>query len=311
MASSLPFAPLRTFEAVARLGSFSAAAAELNVSQSAVSQQVKTLEDWLGQNLLVRGQRRSEPTLDGARLARAISDGFGQVAEVCEGIRETRRNQRTITISCLPGFAWLWLFPRLIHFDMAHPDLPISVTTEVSSGFSSARADVGIRYGDGDNPGFVAEALMDEMIFPVCAPALRAGPLPLQTIADLSQHTLIRDEFSARTRSPPTWGYWARSNDLSLPKPARSRTFGQSNMVLQAAISGLGVAMGRTPLVNAALMEGRLLRPFAQTAVSAPKYWLVYEERALGIERIAVFLDWLRSEAASMPVLPASDCMTD
>jgi len=296
MIRSLPFTSLRAFEAVARLHSFSEAAAEIGVSQSAVSQQVRVLEEWLGQPLLVRAARSSRPTEEGARLARVIAEGLGGIVEACEKVREARRAERTVTINCLPGFAFIWLFPRLLSFDLVHPNITISITTE--TGIAGSRADLAIRYGNGRAPGFVAEPLLGETVFPVCAPSLLRGEAPVRDVADLARHTLLRDEFSATTADPPTWEFWAAAHGLSLPKPVRSRTFGQSNLVVQAAISGLGVALGRTPLVDVALQEGRLVRPFGEDMRSMCKYWLVYEDRAAQTERIAVFLDWIKREAA-------------
>ncbi|NNE81241.1 MAG: LysR family transcriptional regulator [Silicimonas sp.] len=305
MILNLPYISLRAFEAVSRHGSFSGAADELGVSQSAVSQHVKTLEEWLGHPLMNRGARRSAPTRDGARLARAISEGLGRISEVCEDIRDKRRTDNTIVISCLPGFAFIWLFPRLLTFDLAHPHLTVSITTDTgTTSFTATEVDIGIRYGNGNNPGFVVEPLMGEDLVPVCAPSLLQGEHPLSTVADLAHHTLIRDEFAPFTRNPPSWEYWARANDLKLPRPARTRRFGQSNMVIQAAIEGVGVALGRGPLVIDALMSGRLVRPFAETARSQLKYWLVCGEAQSEVEKNRLFIDWIKAEAAALPELP-------
>ena len=130
MILNLPFSALRAFEAVVRQGGFSAAADELGVSQSAISQHVKALEEWLGQDLLVRGARGSSPTREGEELAQAIAAGLGRISDVCARLRDRTRADKTIVISCLPGFAFTWLFPRLLRFDLAHPDLSISVATD-------------------------------------------------------------------------------------------------------------------------------------------------------------------------------------
>jgi len=300
MILNLPHTSLRAFEAVVRHETFSAAAEELGVSQSAVSQHVKALEEWLGHALMTRGARRSQPTRDGARLARAIAEGLGRISDVCEDIRDKRRADNTIVISCLPGFAFIWLFPRLLNFDLAHPHLSISIATDTGlAGFSGAEADIGIRYGMGNTPGYKVELLMEEDIYPVCAPALLDGANPIREVADLAHHTQLRDEFAPFTRNPPSWEYWARETGVDLPKPARVRNFGQSNMVVQAAIEGVGVAIGRGPLVADALADGRLVRPFEQSAHSQMKYWLVYAERARESEKINLFCEWILAEARS------------
>ncbi|MGS4966106.1 MULTISPECIES: LysR substrate-binding domain-containing protein [Marivita] len=298
MLLNLPFAALRAFEAVARHGSFSEAADELGVGQSAVSQHVKALEEWLGHDLITRGPKRSLPTRDGARLALSIADGLGQISEVCEDIRDKRRDDKTIVISCHPGFAFIWLFPRLMSFDRAHPDFAISITTDTGlRGVARAEADIAIRYGTGDFPGYGVVPLIRETLSPVCAPSLLNGAKPLRSITDLAFHTQIRDEFAPTTTELPTWEYWARETGHSLPTPARIRSFGQSNMVVQSAIQGDGVAMGRSPLVMDALRDGRLIQPFPQTAASPLNYWLVYPEDQRRARKIALFLDWIITEA--------------
>lgn len=298
MILNLPFAALRAFEAVARHGSFSEAADELGVGQSAVSQHVKALEEWLGHDLITRGPKRSLPTRDGARLALSIAEGLGQISEVCDDIRDKRRDDHTIVISCHPGFAFIWLFPRLLSFDQAHPEFAISITTDTGlRGVARAEADIAIRYGTGDFPGFTVVQLMPETLSPVCAPSLLTGPKPLRSIADLAFHTQIRDEFAPTTTDLPTWEYWARETGQHLPTPARIRSFAQSNMVVQSAIQGDGIAMGRSPLVMDAMRDGRLVQPFSQTAESPLNYWLVYPDDQRRARKIMLFLDWITTEA--------------
>lgn len=302
---NLPYTSLRAFEVVVRSTTFSAAAEELGVSQSAVSQHVKALEEWLGQELMTRGARRSVPTKTGVQLARVIAEGLGRISDMCEEIRDKRRSDNSIVISCLPGFAFTWLFPRLLRFDLAHPELSISITTDTGqSAFSRSDSDIGIRYGRGENPGFYVVELMEELVFPVCAPSLIGGALPLRSIGDLRHHTLLRDELANLGGDAPSWEFWARENNFSMPLPARSRSFGQSNMVIQAAIEGVGVALGREPLVIDALIDGRLVRPFAETALSQLKYWLVCSHGMRASSKIQLFIDWISAEVKNQPTLP-------
>ncbi len=305
MILNLPYTTLRAFEAVVRKSNFSAAADELGVSQSAVSQHVRSLEQWLGIELLVRGARLSTPTREGEKLARAISEGLGRISEVCNELRDQKRTDNTIVISCLPGFAFTWLFPRLLRFDVAHPDLSISITTDTGQApFSANNADIAIRYGYGDNPGFEVERLMGERIFPVCAPSLLEGASPITDLESLSTQTLLHDEIDRFHGAKPDWEYWAKQNDLSLPSGAKARRFGQSNMVIQAAIEGLGVALGREPLVIDALYDGRLVRPFSQVADSPLAYWLVYPHRAKESRKIKEFIRWIKLEADNQRPIP-------
>lgn len=312
MIINLPFSALRAFEAVVRLSGFSAAAQELGVSQSAISQHVKTLEEWLGHDLLIRGARRSEPTREGAQLARAISEGLGRISDVCAQLRDRTRSENTIVVSCLPGFAFTWLFPRLLNFDTAHPHLAVSIATDTDQHpFSAATADIGIRYGLGDYPGFHVEHLMHETLTPVCAPALMTGSPGLSNLSDLSRHTLLQDENESFGNAAPTWDYWARNCGLTLPRPAKTRRFGQSNLVVQAAIQGLGVALGRKPLVIDALRDGRLVRPFPQITQSPLSYWLVLRHDRLASARVKRFVSWIRSEVAQEPDMPAAQPQLD
>lgn len=309
MIINLPFSALRAFETVVRHSGFSAAASELGISQSAVSQHVKTLEDWLNCKLLVRGARRSQPTPEGEELARAITVGLGQISDVCSTLRDRSRSDRTIVIGCLPGFAFTWLFPRLTRFDLTHPHLSISVSTETTQGGVLRNGvDVAICYGDGTHPGLETQELLQEQLFPVCAPGLMNGDAALRDIPDLGRFTLLQDESHLPGQTSSNWAHWARACNVSLPAETRTRRLGPSNMVIQAAIEGLGVAIGREPLVIDALCDGRLVRPFPQISPSPNAYWLVYRPEARQPDKITEFLSWILSEAHAQPALPAAYC---
>jgi LysR family transcriptional regulator, glycine cleavage system transcriptional activator len=195
MLVSLPFAALRVFESVVRLNGFSRAADELGMSQSAVSQHVRVLEDWTGHRLLVRGARASFPTEEGRRLAQAVSDGLGRIGAICLDLRSRSAGGATLAVSCLPGFAINWLFPRLIRFDQSHPEISVSISTDPRPvGFAGGEADVAIRYGMGKYPGLYVRKLLVEYLTPVCSPTLLEGEAPLRAPADLVRHTLLVDE---------------------------------------------------------------------------------------------------------------------
>ena len=304
MIANLPFNALRTFEAVARLRGFGRAAEELGVTQSAVSQQVKSLEEWLGQRLITRGGGRVVPTEEGARLAAEILRGFGGVAALCRDLRDTRAGSFSLNLSCLPGFAYVWLIPRLIGFDQLHPEIPVSITTTAQlATFTDDDIDIAIRYGPGGYSGLHSERLLSELLFPVCSPdLLRTGP-QLSDPQDLHRHTLLVDDVNTVAGVAPTWDYWARANGVVMAKGQRQRRFGQSNMVIQAAERGMGVALGRSPLVFDALRRGTLVRPFPGATVSPFSYWLVCPVNGPTVPRIQAFRDWLLGEAAKT-VLP-------
>lgn len=301
MLSNLPFAALRAFEAVVRRSSFQRAADELGVSQSAVSQHVRALEEWTGKRLLVRGARETRPTPAGADLAVAVADGFGRVDEVCRRLRRTAPRGKALAISCLPGFALSWLFPRLIRFDALHPEISLSISTDPNPvDLAAGAADLAIRYGRGHYPGLYVRKLLAETLIPVCAPALLQNGPPLRQPADLAAQTLLVDDLSPVGGRPPTWEFWAAATGVELPQPRRLRRFGQSNMVVQAAIEGLGVALGRDTLVAEALAEGRLVPLFDLAPVASDySYWFVCPESGLADPAVKSFHDWVLQEAES------------
>ena len=296
---TLPYTALRTLEAVVRLNGFGRAAEELNVTQSAVSQHVKSLEVWIGQALLVRGARKTVPTAEGLRLAAAVSDGFTTIQTVCDDLRNNGRvSKQGVLVASPPGFAFVWLLPRLIRFDELFPDIPVSLNTDIySPEFDAAQADILIRYGVGGFPGLHSEQLLAETITPVCSPALAKS---LNAIEDLAQHTILRDDVQ-RVGTPPTWEYWADETGVKLPNLRHNRKFGQANMVVQAAIEGLGVAMGRSPLVSDHVSKGALVCPFDEFALSKYSYWLVCEQNALQKKSVKAFRKWLFAEAKALP----------
>lgn len=308
MLPNLPFMALRAFEAVVRLRGFARAADELGVTQSSVSQHVKVVEEWIGRKLLVRGPRDTVATNEGKLLAAAIASGIGQIGDLCDKMRHKGGSDAAITVSCLPGFAVNWLFPRLIRFDQLHADTPVSISTDASPlGFATGQSDLAILYGMGNYPGLHVERLMDERLFPVCSPALLREDLPLDELADLAHHTLLMDELADVGGTPPTWAFWAEQTGQILPKPARVRRFGQTNMVVQAAVQGLGVALGREPLVRDALANGSLVRPLEGVALSQYSYWLVRPKATMKSERLRRFCDWLFVEAGGEKPLPLKD----
>ncbi len=300
-----PFTSLRMFEAVVRLGGFRLAAEDLGVTQSAVSQHVRRLEEWTGRTLLIRGAKRSTPTADGRLLADAITVGFETISNACEMLRRKgRADDRPLMISAPPGFALKWLFPRLIRFDQEHPDIPVSISTDRTPiDFTNGLETLALRYGPGRYPGLYVEKLFGETLFPVCAPALLDKGPPLKEVGDLARHTLLVDEIVVIHGKGPSWQSWFAAAGLPDDIGARTRRFGQANMVVQAALEGLGVALGREPLVIDELIAGRLVRPFNIVAPSDFSYYLVCPKDRLDDWRVKAFRDWLLAEARQMPAL--------
>ncbi len=294
MLKTLPFGALRTLEAVVRLRGFSRAAEELNVTQSAVSQHVKQLEDWLGTRLLVRRGRSVEPTMAGERLAHATRESFGSLARICDDMREvSQTSPKGLLVASPPGFAFLWLLPRLLRFAEQFPDHPVSLSTDPQSlDMLSTEADAVIGYGKGQAGAFHAEHLMSERMAPVCSPDIAKT---LNSVEDLKDHVVLFDHLQDGSATS-NWDFWAREAGLALPRLTRTRTLGQANLVIQAAIDGHGVAMGRSPLVEDAIAKGQLVQPFPQSVDSPFGYWFLCQQSALQKKPIMRFLEWLRTE---------------
>lgn len=296
MLKTLPYNALRTLESVVRLHGFGRAAEELNVTQSAVSQHIKQLEEWLGYQLLVRQSRQTVPTQIGERLASAIRDGFGGIERVCDELRDTKiTRQDGLLVAAPPGFAFVWLLPRLFKFDERHPTIPISLSTDPKSQAPSAsEADLIISYSLGGFANVHAEKLMAEMMAPVCSPKLAES---LNCVGDLANHVILQDTIDTPEHRA-NWAFWANEVNTTLPHFPNVRTYGQANMVIQAAISGSGIAMGRGPLVADAIKQGTLVYPFDKLAQSQFSYWIVCPHAALKSKKVQSFRTWLHEAAA-------------
>jgi LysR family glycine cleavage system transcriptional activator len=295
MLKTLPYTALRTLESVVRLRGFSRAAEELNVTQSAVSQHVKQLEEWLGNQLIVRQSPKIRPTENGELLARAVSDGFGMIETVCDSLRETPKAHKSgLLVAAPPGFAFVWLLHRLLDFDEKHPGIPVSLSTDPKSqNPATSDADVIISYSAGGFPLMHAEVLMTEAMAPVCSPKIAES---LRSITDLANYVILKDDLASQEHQS-NWEFWSKETGISLPPFARTRKYGQANMVIQAAINGSGIAIGRGPLVENAVQNGALVYPFEKFAASQNSYWFVCHHDALKSKKILAFRTWIQQEA--------------
>jgi LysR family glycine cleavage system transcriptional activator len=291
-------AALRAFEAASRLRSFTRAADELGLTQGAISHQIRALERLVGHALFDRERRQSTPTPRAEALASAIRDGLARIADAIEALQRTRAGP-AIVVHVLPGFAVKWLFPRLIRFDELHPDVQVDIVATVQQAEAWTDADIAIRYGLGAHAGLEVDHLLRERMFPVCSPALLHGRRPLRAPADLAHHTLLHDQVVAQGGTPPSWQAWLVAAGVGGIDATRGRRYGQANMVIQAAIDGLGVALGRTALVHDDLAAGRLVAPFGPRVASEYGYALVCRPAALHAPPVAAFRKWLLAEAAA------------
>lgn len=293
---------LRAFEAAARHQSFSVAATELNVTPAAVGQQVRNLEAWLGIALFSRAASGSARLLltDAARAALPdIREGFERLSLGLARLKDAGANvELTVTVS--PAFASKWLLPRIERFQHAYPDLDVLLDTNSRSvDFQAERIDIGVRYGAGNWPGLNAVHLMDEVIFPVCAPdypLLEGGGLPSEA---LSRCTLIHDLSMASYADYPTWRMWLDAAGHGHVITGYGLRINNSAAVLQAAIDGQGLALARSVMVKDDLEAGRLIRPFAGRGLDCPltqAYYVVYRPESGELPKVKAFRDWLLSE---------------
>jgi LysR family glycine cleavage system transcriptional activator len=287
-----PLNALPSFEAAARHLSFSKAADELHVTHGAVSRAIRNLEKHLGVLLFARGIRSVRLTQLGASYAadvRRILDQLAAATLVTSG-----QQSAVLNVSTLDALASRWLVPRLFRFRRSHPDIDVRLSTsEKLADFVSDGIDVAIRYGRGQYPGLTSELLMGEDVFPVCSPVLLDGPHPLRTPADLSYHTLIHDYFHI------DWAMWLKTAGIEGVDPHKGLTFHSSEHVVQAAVQGEGVALGRSALVADDIAAGRLVRPFELSLPAELAYYVVCLPAALKGKKVAVFRDWLLAEARS------------
>lgn len=294
-----PLNALRAFEAAGRHLSFSKAAAELHVTPAAVSQQVKALEDYLGVPLFRRLNRALLLTDVGQLSLPAFSEGFDRLADGIANI-ESSQDESVLSVSVSPSVAAKWLMPRMDRFYRAHPGIDLRIeATEALADFETDGIDIAIRYGAGNYPGMRTDILMEEEVFPVCSPMLVDGDTPLRTVADLARFPLLHLSWVSHDGSWPDWRMWLTAAGHPEIDATRGPRFGQFGMAVDAAIEGLGVALGSTAVVADDLASGRLVKPFDLSFAPPFKYYLVCPERRADRPHIAAFRDWIQREAGA------------
>ncbi|MGP6426743.1 transcriptional regulator GcvA [Pseudomonas pharyngis] len=281
---------LRAFECAARHMSFTRAAEELNVTQTAISHQIRRLEDELGVRLFMRLKDGLALTEEGNAYLPGIRSAFLELRYSTEKLLESSNNS-VLTISTLVSVASKWLLPRLPSFREAHPeiDVRISASTERVD-FRKGGIDAAIRYGDGNWPGLRADWLMADEIFPVCSPRLLTGDKPLNTPVDLAHHPLL--QVSGVTAND--WNDWLHAaGQPPLTAKGPRLTFDLAMMAVQAAIDGQGVCIGRSTYVDDDLRAGRLVAPFDLRLKSASGFYLVTPHDQAESKKIVAFRGWL------------------
>ena len=281
---------LKVFEAAGRHLSFTKAAAELYVTQAAVSHQIKQLEDQLGVTLFRRLNRALLLTEAGQTYLTEIREALDAIRRATARLQE-RDASGVLTVSSLPSFAARWLVPRLGLFRQARPDIEVRVApSDQLTDFARENVDVGIRYGRGRYPGLVTHWIMTEDIFPVCSPQLLKGKKALRRPQDLRHHHLLHDDLNV------DWRTWLLAAGVKGVDPDHGTFFTDSSMLVQAAVAGQGVALARGALAADDLAAGRLVRPFELRLPSGFAYYLVYPEADAERAKVVAFRDWLLAE---------------
>ena len=288
---------LRAFEAAARHSSISAAAGELNVTPAAISQQIKGLEAQLNVNLFRRMNRALALTEHGRLLLPGLSDGFDQLDQAVAEVHQAQ-SKGLLNLSSSPSFASKWLIPRLDRFQSDYPEIEvrISASTDLVD-FRRDEMDCAVRFGRGQYDGVEAIWLLGEEVFPVCSPTLLDGPKGLHSLEQLRHHRLLHDGTPMPDDMTPDWRMWLKAARAKNVDPALGMTLAPWTMVVQAAIEGQGVALGRRALVANDLAAGRLVRPFDLGLPLAFSHWLVYPSGADRQPKIRAFRDWITAEA--------------
>lgn len=291
-------ARLRVFLATARHLSFTRAGEELHITTGAVSQQIKLLEDWLGQRLFRRLPRRIELTDAGNRLLAAVDPAYSAV-DLAIGRLRGGALSGVVRVRALPSFLSTWLVPRLPGLMRRFPQIELQVEAEDStSSLRDGEFDLAIDLNDGSYPGFQSTELIEEEIFPVCSPLLLQDRPPLDSPDDLCHYPLLHDMTAWRGSQPyAEWERYLRTIGAPQVDVRRGYMFNRNHITMQCAIAGMGVAIARRTLITDELDSRRLVAPFRQSVRTGKRYCLVYSAGALADPRVATVHDWIAAEA--------------
>lgn len=309
-----PLNALRTFEAAARHLSFKEASDELSVTPTAVSHQIRGLEDYLGFPLFHRLTRALELTREGRAMLPKVRDGLECFAAAIESTREHQAGGRLIVTSP-PAFLTRWLIRHLEKFTASHPEVELHLAASLetidgrdASGVSGLEGidvrddetELSIRFGRGHYDGCRVDRLFAPVYALVCSPRLLFGMRPLNVPADLRRHNLLHDESVMELMDRPTWAEWLQVAGVSGVDPDAGTHFSDPGLVLSAAIDGVGVALASKPLVEAEVLAGRLVIPFDILIRRTEAYHLVVPEAVAERPVVSVFRRWLLGEAAKV-----------
>ncbi len=291
-----PLTALRSFEAAARHLSFVKAAEELHVTPGAISQQIKTLEEYLDAQLFERQPNKLLLTDTAKRLLPRLSDGFLQLDQAIEQIVGDEGREE-LSISAAPMFTAKWLSPRLEKFNSAYSNINLHISSSLRIvDFHRESVDAAIRFSPNDYPGLKKIELFEEHITPMCSPSLIKEKGKLEKIEDLKSFTLIHDDSIETFLGKPGWQFWFEQSGYTDINFDLGPHFSEPDHAVQSAIDGAGIVLGRISLSEDDLATNRLVAPYAQRIPLGGRYTLVYPESYAHRKKIKYFQEWLLGE---------------
>jgi DNA-binding transcriptional LysR family regulator len=285
------------FESAARHLSFTKAGEELFLTQSAVSRQIKELEDQLGVTLFQRRHRALALTEAGHQFYAAAAQALSTMRTATDRLR-AQAGKKALSVTTTHSFAALWLIPRLAGFTRDHPGVDVRITAETRvQDLERDGLDLALRHGPASLAGPNAVRLFGEKVFPVCSPKLLKKK-PLEKPQDLKTHVLLQYDDPEGRHPWLHWKTWLEVERIADLKPAGTLSFSGYEQIIPAAIAGHGVALGRSPLVKDLMRSGELVAPFRSSADPARAYFAILSKNAVGRPEVTAFVEWLKSEAA-------------
>ena len=298
MALLPPLNSLRAFEAAGRLLSFSKAADELNVTPGAISQQIRSLEEFLEIKLFKRRNRSIILTDSGQIFLPLLSDGFSTITEAVDSVRRSQKDG-PLTISAAPSFTSKWLIPRLCKFQALHNEIDVRI--DASSrlvDFLREDIDVGIRFGTGEFAGLDSIYLFSYDLIPVCSPDLMHEGKGLRDLSDIRHHTLLHSDDTEFDPSWPDWAMWLATAGVDDVDANRGIYFTQGEMVIEAAIEGQGIALAGSVMAAGAIESGRLVQPFETRLPVRLSFHFVTTRQKSSSPKVGAFRQWVLDESA-------------
>jgi LysR family glycine cleavage system transcriptional activator len=284
-----PLNSLKCFEAAGRLLSFTEAARELNVTQAAISHQIKVIEEFLGLSLFERYPRRLALSEQGKALLPDVTEAFDRVSQAISSISQEQYSN-LLSVRLAPSFAAKWLSPRLKYFWLQFPEIDLCLYhTHGAVDFERGEIDIAVTYGKGDWPGVVADKLLGLDFFPVCSPAFLRNDKPLTELDNLRYYSLLHDA------NYECWRDWLELAGVQGIDSDKGTIIDDTNVLIQAAIDGQGIALGSSTFVEDHLESGKLIKPFDINLVNDFCYYVVCPESHLKNPAVRAFKEWLLS----------------